>query len=213
MKITFVSKKNGRERLLAENQVNLKLEEIEQALEVLVVTLQFAEKGGLSLDDIETVKQEYQDVLNLMGLEVIVLESSKKQWKFSRRRRSHRFIQFKETNSPDSLINLIREWYRIWLRDPDLFAEDQYILPETWEYRLELLKRRVRRLLQQILNPDRLETRLDDYVKDLVRWLRTHFKQARSQCQEPDVRMEPNVYGSSAIFLKFTGKRDGSPWL
>lgn len=199
-----VKKKNGRERLLAENQVNLKLEEIEQALEVLVVTLQFAEKGGLSQDDIKTVKQEYQDVLNLMGLEVIVWESSKKQWKFSRRRRSHRFIQFKETNSPDSLINLIREWYRIWLRDPDLFAEDQYILPETWEYRLELLKRRVRRLLQQILNPDRLETRLDDYVKDLVRWLQTHLKQARSQCQEPNVRMEQNVYGSSAIFLKFT---------
>lgn len=83
-----IKKKNGRERLLAENQVNLKLEEIEQALEVLVVTLQFAEKGGLSQDDIKTVKQEYQDVLNLMGLEVIVLESSKKQWKFSRRRRS-----------------------------------------------------------------------------------------------------------------------------
>lgn len=41
-------------------------------------------------------------------------------------------------------------------------------------------------------------------VKDLVGGLRTHFKQARSQCQEPDVRMEPNVYGSSAIFLKFT---------
>ncbi len=85
-----------------------------------------------------------------------------------------------------------------------MFAEDQYILPETWEYRLELLKRRVRRLLQQILNPDRLETRLDDYVKDLVRWLQTHLKQARSQCQEPNVRMEQNVYGSSAIFLKFT---------
>jgi MscS family membrane protein len=54
------------------------------------------------------------------------------------------------------------------------------------------------------LNPDLLETRLDDYFKDLVRWLRTHFKQARSQWQEPDVRMEHNVNGSSAIFLKFT---------
>jgi len=196
--------KNGRERLLAENQVNLKLEEIEQALEALVVTLQFAEKGGLSQDDIETVKQEYQDIINLIGLEVIVLESSKNKRRFSRPRRSHRFIQFKEKNSPDSLISLIRGWYRIWLRDPDLFAEDQYILPETWEHRIELLKRRVRRLLQQILNPDLLETRLDDYFKDLVRWLRTHFKQARSQWQEPDVRMEHNVNGSSAIFLKFT---------
>lgn len=59
-------------------------------------------------------------------------------------------------------------------------------------------------MLQHILNPDRRETRLDDYVKDLLRWLRTRFKQARSQWQEPDVRMEHNVYGSEAIFLSFT---------
>lgn len=196
--------KNGRERLLTENKVNLKLEEIEQALEALVVTLQFAEKGGLSQDDLETVKHEYQDVLTLIGLEVIVLESSKNKQRFYRQRRSHRFIQFKEISYSDSLISLIREWCRIWMRDPDLVEEDQYILPETWEYRIELLKRRVRRLLQQILNPDHLETRLDDYVKDLVRWLRTHFKQARSQWQEPDVRMEENVPGDSVIFLKFT---------
>lgn len=197
-------KENGRRRLLAEDEVNLKLEEIEQALEALVVILQFAEKGGLNQDDLETVKQEYQDVLNMIGLEVIVMEASKNKRKFFRRRRSHHFIQFKETNSPDSLLSLIRKWYRLWLRDPDLVNEDQYILPETWEYRIELLKRRVRRLLQQILNPDRMETRLDDYVKDLVRWLRTRFKQARSQWQEPDVRMEQNVHGNSAIFLKFT---------
>lgn len=197
-------KKNGRMRLLAENQVNLKLEEIEEMLEALVVTLQFAEKGGLSEDDIKTVKQEYQDILNLIGLEVIVLQSSQNQRIFSRSRRGHRLIQFKETNSPDSLIGLIRAWYRIWQRDPNLVPEDQYILPETWEYRIELLKRRVRRLLKQILNPDRLETRLDDYVKELARWLRTHFKQTRSESQEPDVRMEENIYGSSAIFFKFT---------
>lgn len=102
------------------------------------------------------------------------------------------------------MLSLVRKWYRIWLRDPDLVDEDQYILPETWEYRIELLKRRVRRLLQHILNPDRVETRLDDYVKDLVRWLQTRFKQARSQWQEPDVRMEQNVHGDSTIFLKFT---------
>lgn len=56
----FLSKKEaGRLRLLAEQEVNSKLEEIEQALEALVVTLQFAEKGGLSEEDIEIVQQEY----------------------------------------------------------------------------------------------------------------------------------------------------------
>jgi MscS family membrane protein len=86
-----------------------------------------------------------------------------------------------------------------------LVPEYQDTLPETWEYRIELWKRRVRRLFQQILTPDRLETRLDDDVKDFVRWLRSHFKQARShQWQEPEVRIKHNFYGSSALFLKFT---------
>ncbi|MEG4207795.1 hypothetical protein QUA20_28220 [Microcoleus sp. Pol7_A1] len=69
-----------------------------------MVMLQFAEKGRLSQDDIETVKQEYQDLINLIGLEVIVLESSKHKRRFYRWRRSHYFIQFKETHSPNSLI-------------------------------------------------------------------------------------------------------------
>lgn len=69
-----------------------------------MVLLQFAEKGGLSQDDIETVKQESQDILNLIGLEVLVLESSKNQRKFSWRRIWPGFIQFKETISPNSLI-------------------------------------------------------------------------------------------------------------
>ena len=62
--------KLGRLRLLAESEMNLKLEEIEQALEALSVTLQFAEKGGLTQDEIENVQQEYRDVLSLIGFDV-----------------------------------------------------------------------------------------------------------------------------------------------
>ena len=61
----------GKLRLLAESEVNLKLEEIDQALETLAVTLQFAEKGGLTQDEIDNVQQEYRDVLSLIGLSVI----------------------------------------------------------------------------------------------------------------------------------------------
>ena len=66
---SFVEKKeNGRERLLAENEVNIKLEEIEQSLEVLSTTLQFAEKGGLDRDDIATIQEEFQEILEQIGL-------------------------------------------------------------------------------------------------------------------------------------------------
>ena len=196
-------KANGRKRLIAEKEVNLKLEEIEENLEALVLTLQFLEKGGLERDDIETIKYEYHNILDLVGLEFIAVEKLNKRRIFSKRKR-YQLIQLEETNSTESLIRLIRKWYRIRLQDPNIVDEDQYILPKIWEYQIEVLKKRLKRLLQQILNPERIETRLDDYLKELVHWLRTRFKQARSRCHDPDVRIEHNFQGSTEIFLKFS---------
>ena len=196
-------KENGRKRLIAEQEVNLKLEEIEENLEALVLTLQFLEKGGLERDDLETIKYEYHHILDLVGLEFIAVEKFDKRRIFSQRKR-HQLIQLEETNSTESLIRLIRRWYRIRLQDANIVDEDQYILPKIWEYQIEMLKKRLKRLLQQILNPERIETRLDDYLKELVHWLRIRFKQARSKCHDPDVRIEQNFQGSTEIFLKFS---------
>jgi len=60
----------GKHRLLAEQKVNEKLQEIEEFLEALVITLQFAEKGGFSDDELENIEQEYQEVVNLIGLDL-----------------------------------------------------------------------------------------------------------------------------------------------
>lgn len=62
--------KIAKSRLLAEQEVNLKLEEIDQALESLVVTLQFAEKGGLTPEEIENIQEEYKAVLELILFQV-----------------------------------------------------------------------------------------------------------------------------------------------
>lgn len=200
----FVEKKdNDRQRLLAENQVNLKLEEIEQALEALMVTLQFAEKGGLSREDIETVQQEYHLILDLIGIEVVQQRQKLRRSPFQLQR-SRTILGFEEARSADGLISRVREWYRIWLRDPNLVNEDRYWLPDVWERKLELLKRRVQRLYLKILKPQREETRLDDYVKDLIRWLRERFKQARSQWQEPDIRMEKIIHDEGFTYVRFT---------
>ena len=56
----------GKLRLLAESEVNLKLEEVDRGLVTLAVTLQFAKKGGVTQDEIENVQQEYREVLSLM---------------------------------------------------------------------------------------------------------------------------------------------------
>ena len=196
-------KKNIRKRLIVEQEVNLKLAEIEENLEALVLTLKFFEQDGLDQDEIDTIKIEYQAILDLVGLEFTSIEkSTKKSW-FSSRRRTQK-VQLEETNSASSLIFLVRKWYRIRLKDRNIVDDDQYILPKIWEYQIELLKKRFTRLQTQILHPGRIETRLDDYIDELVNWLKTSFKQARNRCHDPEITIENNLNGSSAIFFKFS---------
>ncbi|ELS00607.1 small-conductance mechanosensitive channel [Xenococcus sp. PCC 7305] len=198
-----IDKKNGRARLLAEQKVNLKLKEVEDNLEALVLTLEFLEKGGLNQDEIDTIQKEYQNILDLVGLEFCEMPQLGQKQKLSQRKR-YQSIKLEETNSNSSLISLIREWYRRSLQDPNIVDEDLYLLPKIWEYQIDLLKKRLRRLLVYVLKPERIETRLGKQVNELVYWLQTRFKQARNRCHNPDVCIEHNIAGSSAIFLKFS---------
>lgn len=178
--------------MLAESEVNLKLEEIEQALEALAVTLQFAEKGGLTQDKIENVQQEYRDVLSLIGLEAITTTQNNRS-----------VFEFQETRLDDTLIKLVRKWYRAWIRDPNLLDDDGSVIPQEWELKINLLKRRVQRLFQKISNPQREETRLDDYVMELKQWLRERFKEPRRKWQEPQILVTGTNHDADAIYVEF----------
>lgn len=176
----------GRARLEAEQEVNFKLEEISAYLEALVLTIQFAEKGGLTQDEITNIQQEYREILYLFGLETGTEEN------------------LQEVKEDDSLIELIREWYRTNLKDPNLLDDDQSLISEEWERKINLLIKRVQRLWQKISNPQREETRLDDYVLDLIQWLKDKFKQPRSKWQEPQVKMIEMEHDEGSIYVKFT---------
>ena len=187
------TKEVGRLRLLAESEVNMKLEEVQQMLEVLAVTLQFAEKGGLTQDEIESIQQEYQGVLDLIGIKVITEQKKRKT-----------LIDLEETEEPGSLIELIRDWYRAWLKDPNLSEQDQYLLPALWERNITILKRRVQRLFQKIANPLREETRLDDYVKELNKWLQQQLKETSGKWLEPKVLITSITHDESYSFIELT---------
>ena len=182
----------GQTRLLAEQEVNFKLEEIAAFLESLVLTIQFAEKGGLTPEEITNIQQEYQEVLELIGLAVDT-DSEDNLAK----------ANLKETKTEDSLIELVREWYRACLKDPNLLDSDQLIISEEWERKIILLTRRVQKLWQTISNPQREETRLDDYVLELTQWLKERFKQPRSQWQEPQIRMVGVEHDEGYIYVQF----------
>ena len=179
----------GKLRLLTEQAVNEKLEEIEQSLESLVVTMQFAEKGGLTEDEIENVQQEYQGVLELIGLQIIDDESNNRNG-FDL-----------EENTEEGMIELIRQWYRAWLRDPNLLDADQFLISDEWERKIDFLKRRSQRLYQKIANPKADETRLDDYVMELSTWLKEKLKVKREKWQEPQIRMTGIIHNEVSYFI------------
>lgn len=177
----------GKLRLLTEQAVNEKLEEIEQSLESLVVTMQFAEKGGLTEDEIENVQQEYQGVLDLIGLQ-IVDEDNRNGFEL-------------EENTEEGMIELIRQWYRAWLKDPNLLDADRFFISDEWERKIDFLKRRSQRLYQKIANPKADETRLDDYVMELSTWLKEKLKVKREKWQEPQIRMTGIIHNEVSYFI------------
>lgn len=180
----------GKARLLAEQELYYKLDEIGAALEALVVTMQFAEKGGLTQDEIENIQQEYQGVLELIGYQIIEeSDNSRSEYNF-------------EENTEEGLLELIRQWYRTAIRDPNLLEEDQYFISEEWERKINLLKRRVQRLAQKIANPKDEETRLDDYVIDLNQWMKEKLKVPRKKWQEPKVRMIGMNHAEALIYIE-----------
>ncbi len=182
----------GKTRLIAEQEVNFKLEEVSAFLESLVLTIQFAEKGGLTLEEISNIQQEYQEVLELIGLEVIV----QKEEILAK-------ANLKETKAAENLFELVRDWYRACLKDPNLLEDDQLIISEEWERKINLLTKRVQKLWQTISNPQREETRLDDYILELITWLKERFKQPRSQWQEPEIRMIGLNHDEGYIYVEF----------
>lgn len=181
----------GKMRLMAEQEVDLKLEEIEQGLEALVVTMQFAEKGGLTPEELENVQQEYEGVLELMGFQVPD-EAQTNRILFN--------FEFEENNE-EGLVELIRQWYRNWLQDPNLQDDDKYFISEEWERKISLLKKRAQRFYQKIANPQSDETRLDDYVTELIGWLKDKLKAPRKRWQEPEIRMADMDYAEALIYI------------
>lgn len=180
----------GKLRLFAEQKVNEKLEEIEYSLEALVVTLQFAEKGGLTSEEISNIIQEYQQVLSLIGFDI----AQEDQDIF--------LNEFIESQDSQALIELVKQWYRLWLKDPNLQEEDLYLIPQEWDRKINLIKKRTYRLYQKIINPQLEETRLDDYVLELSNWFKAKFKE-RKKWQDPQIWITALNHDEGFLYYEF----------
>jgi len=170
-----LKKELGRERLLAERSVNRHLETIQKNFADLVEKIQILEKGGLEAEETRKIQIYYLELVNLMGFEVVTERQGKQ-------RRSRLEESPEQENT---LIGLVRNWYKIWSKDPNLTEDDPYNLQEEWEKKIELLKLRSNKLYQKISQPRVDERKLDDYTLDLVKWMNERFKTTQTLWQDP----------------------------
>jgi MscS family membrane protein len=169
----------GRKRLMAEQEVSVKLMAIEQALAQLSQQLTRLEKGGLDADEIRLVQGDYLTICELIGLEKVG-ERHDRQKRF-------RLAEISGSALDKTLIGLIRHWYQCWLEDPDLLREDHLALPRDWEQKIALLKLKANKLFWKISEPMGQETRLDDLIEDLRIWMQERFKSSRNEWQDPKI--------------------------
>ncbi|MTJ11665.1 mechanosensitive ion channel family protein [Anabaena sp. UHCC 0187] len=182
-------KEAGRKRILVEKEINLQLKKINTAFEKLIEDILIVEKGGLDAQELKGLMKDYTEILDLMGMVVITERKGKRQ----------RSWLEEESTGKQNLISLVRVWYEAWLEDPDLVLEDQNILPEEWEQKIELLKIKLSKLFQTISNPGVNETRLDDYAVKFLDWIETNFKESSTAWKEPQIQIT-DIQGSCMQF-------------
>ena len=179
----LLSKKDaGRQRLLAEERVKVKLGEIKKAIAELVNKIKFMEMQGLDSGEVREIQGYYLDIVRMVGLET-VSEKEKGQKSL--------YLQESQKMDEDALINLLRSWYRNWQEDPDLIDTDNEVLESEWERKIYFLIKRMNKLLQQIVNANQglSETKLDDYIEELWKWIEERFK-TYALWQSPKIWMQ-----------------------
>ena len=170
-------KEAGRQRLLAEKNANNLVIELQEALADLAGKINVLEQGGLELEETRKIQGYFLDILKLVGLELVKERQGKR-----------RLATLEETaNLDNTVIGEIRNWYKAWSKDPDFTEQDPIYLQEEWERKIQLLKFRMNKLFQKISQPSMDETRLDDYLLALGKWLNERFKNTQTLWQAPKI--------------------------
>ncbi|NES18196.1 MAG: mechanosensitive ion channel family protein [Symploca sp. SIO3E6] len=190
----------ARNKLIAEQQLNNKLQEIENAFEALSDKISDFEDQGLDKNEIMIITNDYLKICQIIGLVENIAHNSK------RKKKSFLEEDNQAGSEEESLIGLVRNWYLAWLTDPCLIKEDHKLLPEEWELKIELLKRKVNQLWKKLNNLSVDETRLDDSFKNIITWIQERFKRSQTDWQEPkiwvqEIKTVPPISDPQKIFI------------
>jgi MscS family membrane protein len=165
-------------RLRGEVHVNNRLDEIRKQLQLLVTKVKELELGGLDKEEVADISNDFDAILVLVGLRSE--EISGRGWK--------RIKLLEDADADKScLITLLRSWIEIWMTDPNLYPEDRDILNSEWDQKIRFFSSRLSNLYDVLHDPSGQETRVDDHIQDLIRWLDDSFKRTQVMWQEPQV--------------------------
>jgi MscS family membrane protein len=166
-------------RLLAEQEVNKKLIVIEEALTNLSDRVSQMEEGGLNANEIRQIKGDFLSICRQVGLDIAADPKL--------RRQKLELVEIASDTSEKTLIHLIRDWYKAWVKDPSLLYKDRISLPQEWERRINLLKLKFNKAFKRVNNISTDETRLDTLVSDIRTWMKESFKTTRNEWQNSKV--------------------------
>jgi MscS family membrane protein len=185
-------RESGHLRLLAEKNVNDNLLTIEEEFDNLAEKISDMEDGGLNPHEIRQIQDIFLDICRKVGLDAPL----------DRKQRLSLEESIKATTT-DTLIGSIRNWYKLWLQDPNLLHSDREELPVYWEQKISLLKLKLSKAFKKIISIDKDETRVDNLVADIRIWMQENFKTTRNQWQDPKVWVEEVSQSGRTYSVKF----------
>ena len=169
-----VKRQNGRQRLEAEKSLDRTVLQIGEELRQFAAEVSQMEAKGFDRQERALLRQAMHAFDRQVGGDASV-DDGLDAWKGTPEAYLDGFVtQLPET----SLAARAWAWVRLWAQDPDLEpGVDDEKLARRWAGKVLSLLRQFQDLRRRVENPDRLETRLDDAILNLRRWLLEEFKQ------------------------------------
>jgi MscS family membrane protein len=165
---------HGRERLLAERQVDRAVSSLLSTLKEFADAVRAREKRGLSREERAELLERWQPIRRSVGW---IHESADRLTSFESGQAGF-LEQIQADLTPESLAQRSWSWVSTWGQDPDLLPEhDAQLLKARWGERILSLLRRVENITSNLERGGGLELRLDDDVLGVVGWIRREYKQ------------------------------------
>jgi MscS family membrane protein len=172
--LSAAKREHGVQRLSAELHVDETLREVVRSLANFAAEVTRDERRGFSKDELVRLRAHFEAQARKIGM----IPDFEERWDHHRGTVDAFLDESAAEMEAHSLAQRTWAWIGIWSQDPDLEpGVDDVRLRSEWATRILSLLRRTQAMSRRLDRPYTLESRLDDAVLDLKRWIEIDFKQ------------------------------------